>query len=131
MELDEAKKTVDQLNEREREAFVKTNYGQRMLFISHCIQQPLRDELVHFAEQLGYRVNIVGGGSIVLKTIARAEPAAVVGIACYPELEMAIKEITIPFQAVLLDTDGCKDTEVNLEQAKRILAQSEPQEPLA
>jgi hypothetical protein len=129
MEIEEARKTVEALNECERAAFVKTSFSERTVFISHCIQQPLRDDLIQFAENLGYKVHVVGGGSIVLKTIAKEEPAAVVGIACFPELEMAIKEIKIPFQAILLDTDGCKDTGVNLQRAKQILAQSKAETP--
>jgi hypothetical protein len=110
------------INDRERERFVKVPYKNRMLFLSHCIRAELRDELHRFAEGLGYKVHVVGGGSIVHKIIMEEKPEAVLGIACEPELTMAVEKLELPLHVVLLDIDGCKDTTVNVEEAKRVIS---------
>ena len=112
-------------NEKERHRFLSVPYHERTLFISHCIRAELKEQLKQYAESLGYRAHIVGGGSIVHKLIIKENPKAVVGIACEPELCMAVEKLNIPLQVVLLDTDGCKDTTVNIEEAKRVIALKE------
>ena len=115
-------------NEKQKERFLSVPYGERILFMSHCIRADLREEIRTFAENLGYKVHVVGGGSIVLKMIAKEKPGAVVGIACPPEIQMAVEKIDQPLQIVLLDTDGCKDTLVDVEEAKRVLGLYHPPE---
>ena len=123
MEYEKLKKKVDRINKRHRKAFEKVPVAERLLFISHCITKEQRDKIEEIAKQRGYRYYVVGGGSIVLKKIEQDKPGAVLGIACLRELELAIKEIKkIPLQAVLLKTDGCKDTTVDLDYVDEVLS---------
>lgn len=117
------------INQRERQRFITVPYSERTLFISHCIRAEIKQELKQYAERLGYRAHEVGGGSIVHKLIIKENPKAVVGVACEPELRMAVEKLNIPLHVVLLDTDGCKDTTVNIEEAKRVIALKEDDAP--
>ncbi len=117
--------SIASINEEHLKAFQSIPFDQRILFVSHCIRQEQKEEIINLAESLGYKVHVVGGGSIVLKIIARENPQAVIGIACYPELEMAVEKLktnNVPLQIVPLETDGCKDTTVNMDEVKRVLA---------
>jgi len=86
------------------------------------------------AERLGYKgVCIAPGGSMALKFIKKNKPEGIVAIACMKELEegvCAVREfveigsgegppviVTVP-----LLKDGCVDTEVDEEEAKRIIS---------
>lgn len=85
------------------------------------------------AEKLGYKgICIAPGGSMAVKFIKKTKPRAIVAIACEKELEEGIcivKEIAekmgIDYEPVIvtipLTRDGCVDTEVDEEQAKRII----------
>ena len=86
------------------------------------------------AERAGYKgVCIAPGGSMALKFIKKNKPGGIVAIACMKELEegvCAVREfigaggsegdspVIVP---VPLLTDGCVDTEVDEEEAKRII----------
>ena len=121
-ESNEEKNYESSINRNNLERFESIPYNRRILFLSHCIRKELKEEIQGFAEELGYQVHVVGGGSIVYKIITREKPQAVVGIACIPELEMAVDKVKIPLQVVELDTDGCKDTIVNVERSKKVLS---------
>ncbi len=119
------KKQVDEYNRGQLASFMKQPVSERILFVAHCIKRQKRDEVKEFAENLGYRVFVVGGGSIVKKKILAEKPSAVVGIACFDEIKQATEQLKIPFQVVLLDTDGCEDTDFDLETAKAVLSACE------
>ena len=114
------------VNQGRLDKFKSVPYAKRTLFLSHCIRKDLKAEIKEYAEKLGYAVHVVGGGSIVHKIISRENPQAVVGVACHLELEMAVDRLDIPLQVVELETDGCKNTLVNVEAAKQVLAVYEP-----
>jgi len=89
------------------------------------------------AQELGYKgVCIAPGGSMALKFIKDNKPEAIVAIACMKELEegvCAVKELVEDKKgnalagdgpviiAVPLLRDGCVDTEVDEEEAERII----------
>ncbi|MHB8277189.1 MAG: DUF116 domain-containing protein [Candidatus Humimicrobiaceae bacterium] len=86
------------------------------------------------AEKLGYKgICIAPGGAMTIRFIIENQPKGIVAIACRKELEEgieAINEITkknklngnMPAIAVVpLIKDGCVDTIVDLEEAKRIV----------
>lgn len=73
------------------------------------------------AESLGYRVFVVPGGSLVFKLINELKPKAVLGVACMKELIMAVEEIRIPSQGVLLSRDGCVNTDVSVKEVANVL----------
>lgn len=76
------------------------------------------------AQERGYRVFIVPGGSLVFKIIKELKPKAVLGVACIKELVMAADELKIPIQCVLLSRDGCVNTDVDLDEVFRIIDSS-------
>jgi hypothetical protein len=73
------------------------------------------------AESLGYRVFVVPGGSMVFKLISELKPKAVIGVACIKELVMAVEELKVPAQGVLLNRDGCVNTDVSLKDVFSVL----------
>ncbi len=89
------------------------------------------------AQELGYKgVCIAPGGSMALKFIKNNDPEGIVAIACMKELEegvCAVKELVETKKgdastgngpvivAVPLLRDGCVDTEVDEEEAKKII----------
>jgi hypothetical protein len=124
-EASEFKSFVERINREQLPRFLQQPVESRVLFIAHCINKPKRAALKEYAESLGYKVYIVGGGSIVKKRIESLRPAAVVGIACFDELRMAADFVKIPYQVLPLETDGCENTDFNLEAAKQLLALEE------
>jgi hypothetical protein len=86
------------------------------------------------AEKCGYKgVCIAPGGSMALKFIKENDPEGIVAIACMKELEegvCAVKEFVETRKdrdyppvivSVPLLKDGCVDTEVDEEEAKRVI----------
>ena len=115
-------------NIRQRPAFIKIPYARRILFLPHCLRKDLIKSIKQYAEELGYRVIIAAGGSQVLKAIKEHKPLAVVGIAGMREMFLAVSELNeqkLPFQSIELLSDGCKDTEASIMEAKGILIQHE------
>lgn len=94
-----------------------------------CPIRILREEAV----RLGYKgVCVAPGGALALRFVRETAPQAVVAIACQKELEEGIQAVgglseprpwvvTVP-----LLRDGCVDTEVDLEEALRVLGAGEP-----
>jgi len=75
------------------------------------------------AEDAGYKVFIVPGGSLVKKILEKNNFKAVLGVACNPELEQAfdfIKEKDLISLSVPLLKDGCVDTEVEWEKVREV-----------
>ncbi|PTD93370.1 hypothetical protein C9439_08145 [archaeon SCG-AAA382B04] len=121
----------------DRDAFKNTTKEGRILFLPHCLRDPEKckgeygdeglmcagcgaciiPEIVEKAKEIGYgEVYVVPGGSLVYKILSEKEPEAVIGVACYDELDQAIKkasEKNIPSQGVLLTKTGCVNTETN------------------
>jgi len=124
--------------------------GERVLLLPHCLRpsqacpgRPSRDGLAcptgctvecsiralrEEALCLGYKaVCVAPGGALALRFVQDAAPRAVVAIACAKELregEDAARAFSgaRPEVVVLaLSRDGCVDTEVNLEDALRLL----------
>ncbi len=140
---------VELKNRFNRKSFARVPYNKRALFLSHCLRHSekcpakLSDdglmceecgncsicEIKQEAEKLGYTVYIVPGGSMVFKIIKRAAPDAVMGVACYFELEEAFEKLTtfsnLPYQGVQLSKDGCKDTEVDVDRVLEVLRRHE------
>ncbi len=73
------------------------------------------------AESLGYRVFVVPGGSMVFRLINELKPRAVIGVACMKELVLALEELRVPAQGVLLSRDGCVNTDVSLKEVFSVL----------
>ena len=112
------------------------SFNDRMLFLPYCLRNrecPARLEedglmcvkcgrcdigsIKKEAEDIGYKVFIVPGSSLIKKIIARNRPKAVIGVGCHSEVrEGAVKmaAIGMPVKGLILDKDGCIDTKVNV-----------------
>lgn len=121
----------------DREAVKKTSKEDRIVFLPHCLRSSkdceaeygeegleckncgscVIPEIIEKAEELGYKeVYVVPGGSLVYKILGKENPEAVIGVACYEELDQAIKKASkesIPSQGILLTETGCIDTKTN------------------
>lgn len=91
--------------------------GENGLECAHCGRCQI-DRIIKLAKGKGYEeVYVVPGGSLVLKIIERKRPKAILGVACYNEISMAMDKLKgsrIPAIGVLLLRDGCRDTLANL-----------------
>ncbi|MFH1445637.1 MAG: DUF116 domain-containing protein [Nanoarchaeota archaeon] len=78
-------------------------------------------EITKRAENMGYKVFIVPGGSMIEKLIKKHKPKAVFGVACLKELTMAVENIPLPTQTVKLKKDGCLDTDADINEIFDVL----------
>ena len=122
-----------------KEFFLKVPRSERVLFIPHCMRDaknciaPIDEDGYHCkkcgrcpiakiteeAERLGIKWYMCGGGSQVVNIIQREKPKAIIGIACYNEIQMALEKLrtaNIPIKAVMLKKSGCLNTEVDLDE---------------
>ena len=134
-------------NKLNEAAFKKVDFKDRVIFLPHCLRnannckgkytdQGLQcarcgqckiTKLIELGEKYKYKaVFITPGGSMVYKIMQAIKPKAAVGVACYNELTMGMDkaaEFNIPTQGILLAREGCKDTDVNLEEVEEIISQ--------
>lgn len=67
---------------------------------------------------------ILPGGSMVAKIVAKEKPGAVIGIACFKEVDLGMSEcekIGLPSVGVTLLKDGCVNTLVDFNEVKQLL----------
>lgn len=126
--------------------FKKVPSNERVLLLSHCLRNTKEcrakygaeglectkcgkckiPKLMELAEKKGYLKSFVlPGGSMVEKLAKKYSPKAIVGVACYAEINMGIEKLNeygIPSQGVLLLKEGCHDTDVNIEEVKEKIA---------
>lgn len=125
----------NQLNLNE---FKEVPVEERFLFLPHCLRDLDECEaeqteygldcpgtscgkceigrLKDVAEEKGYEVYVVPGGSLLRKIVEEKRPKAVIGVACFEEVEAgfaAMEDNDIPTQGVLLSKGGCVNTEVD------------------
>ncbi len=132
-------------NKLNESRYVSVPFGERILFVPQCLRNSqkckavLGDEgwicrecgsckiyaLSKIAEKYGYPKHfIVPGGSMVKKLIEKYRPSAVLGVACFNEVNMAMDNLqgsAVAHQAVLLLRDGCRDTDVNVDEVEEKL----------
>jgi len=80
------------------------------------------------AQRQGYKgVCVAPGGALAIRFVRETEPKAILAVACHKELlegKEAVEELPAPHPLVLplpLLRDGCVDTEVNVDEALRLL----------
>lgn len=132
-------------NKLNESKYVSVPFGERILFVPQCLRNSQKCKAVlgeegwickecgsckiyslsKIAEKYGYpRHFIVPGGSMVKKLIEKYKPSAVLGVACFNEVNMAMDNLqgsAVAHQAVLLLRDGCKDTDVNVDEVEEKL----------
>lgn len=144
-----SEKHVDEIymelkNTINKENFKRVPSNHRILFLPQCLRdvKNCKAELDGYgyecrncgrcsipriqkaAEKLGYQIFITLGGTMVWKIINEKKPEAVVGVACFKELEMALSEVKkrkIPAQVIPLKKDGCRDTKVDARKVIEII----------
>jgi geranylgeranyl diphosphate synthase, type II len=106
---------------------------QGLMCKDDCSHRCVVGKLRILAQSLGYGgVCIAPGGSMALKYIKEKKPKGIVAIACQKELEegvCAVRDIIKEGQvkempvivSVPLSKDGCVDTEVDQQEAERII----------
>ncbi|WP_094227927.1 DUF116 domain-containing protein [Methanolobus psychrotolerans] len=122
------------------ESFRKIRNG-RVIFLPQCLRHPnckaRCDPLMGYeckkcglcdigtickaAEERGFEVYVIPGGSFVKKIIKARRPESCIGVACYPELAESMQGAS-PFmivQGVSLLQDGCYNTKVDVEEVIR------------
>ncbi|MFW5902285.1 MAG: DUF116 domain-containing protein [archaeon] len=98
---------------------------------THCSPDCLVNKATKIAEENGYDVYVLPGGSCIPKIIKNRDYEGIVGVACPNEIKMGedyLDEIGIPHQAVPLLKNGCSDTKFNLETFERLLDTSRDEE---
>ncbi len=91
---------------------------------AHCSPDCLINQATKLAEEKGYDVYVLPGGSCIPKILSSKGYKAVIGVACGAELKLGyqiLKEMNIPGQAVPLLKNGCAGTWFDLEELKKIL----------
>jgi hypothetical protein len=138
---DEFEKHLEIINELVKnnfEAYIKVPYEKRALFLPHCMCQSDVCEAKNTdkgficqecgacgicdikseAENLGYTTYTVGGGGIIHKILKNTRHKAIMGVACPFELSEGLKKVSaagLPAIGILLATDGCLDTEADMD----------------
>jgi len=136
-ESDSIDKMITSLrNMKNEQAFSKTPYNKRALFVPQCLRSPncparLSAEglicincgqcglglLKKEAEGMGYMFFISPGSSLIKRMVKKYRPSAVIGIGCPVEVKEGtamMERRGIPVQAVSLSRDGCVDTRVDI-----------------
>lgn len=91
---------------------------------AHCSPDCLINQATSFAEERGYHVYILPGGSCVPKILKKNHYEGVVGVACGEEIRLggkALESMIIAGQSVPLVKNGCANTSFNAETLYRIL----------
>jgi hypothetical protein len=117
-------------------SYDKTPYNQRALFLPQCLRDPkcsapLTPEGIKCmgcgrcgickvkeeAEQLGYRVFIAPGGSLIKRMVKKYRPKAILGVGCHMEVKEGTAKMAsygLPVQGVILERDGCVGTRIDV-----------------
>jgi hypothetical protein len=115
-----------------RSAVCAAKPSEQGLQCASCTPECPINQLQRKALELGYReVCVASGGHMALKHVAESKPSAVVAVACAKELAEGIEGVKAlmsgdspppPIAIIPLTKDGCVDTEVDIEQALRVVA---------
>jgi len=127
---------IDVRNRIYKKQYSNTKYSERMIFIPQCLRSPkcpapLNAEgiqcincgrcgvgqIIAEAEQLGTRVFIAPGSSLIKRMVKKHKPKAVLGVGCPMEVKEGTEMIAasgLPVQGVRLSRDGCVNTRVDI-----------------
>jgi hypothetical protein len=137
--------TIELHNGLNKDFYKAVPKKDRVVFIPHCLRNikeckmPIDEDgyhclkcgkcvindIVKECDKNNMKYFIVGGGSQVINIVNKHKPKAVVGIACFNELQMAIEKLgggqKFPGQGVMLKKDGCVNTEVDMSEIREVL----------
>lgn len=134
---------IDMKNKLHKGKFAETRFSDRILLLPQCLRnRSCKAELTEFgykcnncnrckipeikkyAENKGYKVFIIPGGSIIEKIVKTFKPKAILGVACLKELVLGCivcEKAGIPAQGVVLLRDGCVETDVDWTKVKMVI----------
>jgi geranylgeranyl pyrophosphate synthase len=87
---------------------------RRLLLLPRCMRE--LDNVIAQADRLGYRHIVADGSPIVVKILTEESMDGVLGLGCLDSLDKAFdkaRQIGIPSLAVPLNTNGCKETDID------------------
>ena len=90
----------------------------------HCSKDCLISEASFYAEERGYDVYVLPGGSCIPKIMRNNDYDAVVGVACSDEIQLGqeyLKKIGVPYQGIPLLKNGCAGTEFNMKTLRELI----------
>jgi len=145
--------SVELVNRVNSDLYSRTSKSDRIVFVPHCLRNIkvckaavgeegyrcakcggcVIQSIVEECERTDTKYFMVAGGSIVVKLIDKYRPKAVLGVACFNELKMALEktgERQITTQVVMLSKDGCVNTEVNLKEVLEKINMQQVQKPV-
>ncbi len=124
-------------------AFINASIMDKLIFLPHCLRSTEcpaklashgyncincgRCKIGAFkktAEEKGYNVFIVPGGSMVKKILEDFDDPEVIGVACQSELKEGnelVKKKKIKAKSLQLSKDGCVNTEVDFDKLYNML----------
>jgi uncharacterized protein len=91
---------------------------------AHCSEDCLVNKASRFAEEKGYDVFLLPGGSCIPKILKTSSYEGVVGIACGEEMRIMapfLKSMDVAGQAIPLIKNGCANTIFNMETLVKVL----------
>jgi hypothetical protein len=134
--------TIELYNGINKDFYKAVPKKDRVIFLPHCLRNikeckmPVDEDgyhclkcgkcvicdIVEECDKNNMKYFIVGGGSQVINIVNKHKPKAVMGIACFNELQMAIEKLgggkKFPGQGVMLKKDGCVNTQVDMDEIK-------------
>ena len=93
-------------------------------FCNHCSPDCLANQATELAEQNGYKVFILPGGSCLKSIVGNTNCDAVLGIACPEEIKLGIgfvESAGLAIKGIPLTKNGCANTQFNLDSLKEAL----------
>ncbi|MBN2095153.1 MAG: DUF116 domain-containing protein [Candidatus Aenigmarchaeota archaeon] len=94
-------------------------------FCNNCSKDCFANRATKAANDKGYQVYILPGGSCIKKLMKKVQCEAIIGIACGEELKLgkaALKDKRIPTLGLPLTKNGCANTEFNVANLKKMMA---------
>lgn len=143
---------VDASNFRDARAYARVPTKRKIVLIPHCLRSvgackaPIDEygyhcmkcgacpvaEITRLAEEAGMKWYMVGGSSLAMKVFKKVMPRAVLGIACFDEIQLGLAKVLtygISTHVVLLGKAGCVCTEVDIDEVAETLALEKVRKP--
>lgn len=125
---------VEVRNKLNKKSYDKISPKDKILVLPHCLRNPncpakleesglkcvcCKNCIIGYikprAEKIGFKVFIIPGSSFVKKIAKTTNFKAVLGVACYQDLNLAMMKLSdFSPQGVVLSRDGCFNTQVDV-----------------
>lgn len=153
LSVDDAQRLFDRINEVFRERVLDLDRHDICLFLPHCLRSrscpaASDDEGIHCehcgqcvisgfvsaAEDHGFGVFCVPGGSLLEKLVRKHRPKAIIGVACVKEILLGLRLLWdkgFMFLVFPLEKEGCFETKIRPEPLLALLSTPGPEKKLA